>query len=148
MLDVRGAMRRAVEQDHQPAGIAQDRTGAPSAMVTERLDSATALERVEGDRELFAELVRLFVEECPAAVKEMRRVLREGDARLLDRLAHTMKGSSASLGANRVSQAALVLEMRARSAALQNAGELIDSLQAEIDLVLPELESFTRKAMQ
>jgi len=117
-------------------------------MVPERLDVATALDRMEGDRDLFAELVRLFVEECPAAMKEIRQALGNGDAHLLDRLAHTLKGSSASLGANRVSQASLVLEMRARSAALQNAGELIDSLQAEIDLVLPELESLTRKAIQ
>lgn len=111
----------------------------------EVLDVAAALERVEGDRELLEELVRLFVEGNPTAMREMRQALARRDARQLDRLAHTMKGSSASLGANRVSQAALLLEMRARSDTLENAGELIDSLQAELDRVLPELESVTRK---
>ncbi len=111
----------------------------------EVLDLAAALERVEGDRELLEELARLFIEGSPSAIQEMRGALSERDAHRLDRLAHTMKGSSASLGANRVSEAALVLEMRARSGALENASDLMDSLQAELDRALPELDSLTRK---
>jgi two-component system sensor histidine kinase/response regulator len=112
---------------------------------TGALDVAAALERVEGDRELLDELIRLFIDDSLAVIQEMRQALSHRDAHQLDRLAHTMKGSSASLGANCVSEAALVLEMRARSGALENAGELIDRLQAEMDRVLPELESLIRK---
>jgi two-component system sensor histidine kinase/response regulator len=112
------------------------------------LDIAAALDRVEGDRELLDELARLFIEGSAAAMAEMRQALTERDAHRLDRLAHTMKGSSSSLGANRVSEAALVLEMRARSSALENAGELIDALQSELDRVLPELDSLTRKVVR
>jgi two-component system, sensor histidine kinase and response regulator len=107
------------------------------------LDVTAALEHVEGDRELLEELAHLFIEGSPASLDDIRRALSERDAHRLERLAHTIKGSSASLGANRVSEAALVLEMRARSGALENAGELIDSLQAELDRALPELESLT-----
>lgn len=142
------AISRAVQSDYQPAGIVQEQTPQSGAQAAAALDLTAALDRVEGDRDLFAELVRLFLEECPAAMKEIRQALQNGDAHLLDRLAHTIKGSSASLGANRVSQAALALEMRARSAALQNAGELVDSLQAELDRSLPELESLARKVIQ
>ncbi|HVB87618.1 MAG TPA: response regulator [Candidatus Dormibacteraeota bacterium] len=142
------AIGRATEQDHQRAGIMPDESRSRGANGAQALDLAAALDRLEGDRDLFAELVRLFVEECPVAMKEIRQALQNGDAHLLDRLAHTIKGSSASLGANRVSEAALLLEMRARSAALQNAGELVDSLQAELDRALPELESLARKVIQ
>ncbi len=109
------------------------------------VDLASALERVEGDRELLEELIRLFIDGGPAAIQDMRQALGERDAHRLDRLAHTMKGSSASLGANRISEAALVLEMRARSGALENAGELIDGLEAEFERAIPELDSVTRK---
>jgi two-component system, sensor histidine kinase and response regulator len=112
---------------------------------SEVLDVTAVLEHVEGDRELLEELVRLFIEGSPASMREMRQSLNEREAHRLERLAHTMKGSSASLGANRVSEAALVLEMRARSGALENAGELIDALKAELDRALPELESLTGK---
>jgi two-component system sensor histidine kinase/response regulator len=135
------AMERAMKTNdslHLNQTVASQTTADP-------LDWSTALERVEGDRELLEELVRLFIETSPASMQEMRRALNAKDTKQLDRLAHTIKGSSASLGANRVSQAALVLEMRARSGAIENAGELIDALQKELDRVLPELESLTRK---
>ncbi|MGH9717091.1 MAG: response regulator [Candidatus Acidiferrales bacterium] len=143
------ALDRAVGTEIQSAEMAPQAT-QPSAAANHAgvLDLAAALDRVEGDHDLFEELVRLFVEECPAAMKEIRQAHRNGDGHRLDRLAHTMKGSSASLGANRVSQAALVLELRARSGALQNAVELIDSLQKELDRALPELETITRKVVQ
>jgi two-component system, sensor histidine kinase and response regulator len=112
---------------------------------SEVLDVTAALERVEGDRELLEELIRMFIEGSRATMQEMWQALGEKDAHRLDRLAHTMKGTSASLAANRVAEAALVLEMRARSGALENAGELIDSVQAELDRALPELDSLTRK---
>jgi len=146
--DLFAAINRAVQHDDPASGAAEEQTPSSGGNWNEAVDFAAALDRVEGDRDLLAELVRLFVQQCPAALQEMRQALRNGDAHLLERLAHTMKGSSASLGANRVSQAALVLEMRSRSAALQNAGELIDSLQAELDRALPELESLPRKVMQ
>jgi len=119
-----------------------------SLEAAEVLDLHAALDRVEGDRDLLEELVRLFIEGYPAAMEDMRHALRDGDAHLLQRLAHTMKGSSANLGADRVSQAALALEMQARSEALESAGRLTDVLQAELDRVLPELEALTRKAVQ
>jgi len=142
------AIDRAIEPDHRPAGSVPHESQSLAPKGAPALDLAVALDRLEGDRDLFAELARLFVEECPAAMKQMRDAHRNSDAHLLDRLAHTMKGSSASLGANGVSEAALALEMRARSAALQNAGELIDDLQTEIDRALPEFESLTRKVIQ
>ncbi|MGH9561551.1 MAG: response regulator, partial [Terracidiphilus sp.] len=139
--DLFAAIERIMRRGETPQTINASRSNRAG----DALDVDAALNRVEGDRELLDELVRLFVESSPAAMQEMRQALNERDAHCLDRLAHTMKGSSGSLGANRVSEAALVLEMRARSGALENAGELIDSLQSELDRVLPEMEALTRK---
>src|SRR5262249_20300261 len=43
-------------------------------------DWEAALERVGGDRELLVELVRLFLEQCPGWVEELRRGREAGDA--------------------------------------------------------------------
>jgi two-component system, sensor histidine kinase and response regulator len=135
----------AIERVTKNGGSGQSSSSSRPNGGSKALDVTAALEHVEGDRELLEELVHLFVEGSPASLQDIQQALGERDAHRLERLAHTMKGSSASLGANRVSEAALVLEMRARSGALENAGELIDSLKAELDRVLPELESLTGK---
>lgn len=135
----------AIERATKTGAAAESGPMSEEKNMSEVVDAAAALERVEGDRELLEELVRLFIDGGPAAIQEMRQALSGRDAHVLERLAHTMKGSSASLGANRISEAALVLEMRSRSGALENASELIDSVEAELERALPELESLTGK---
>jgi two-component system sensor histidine kinase/response regulator len=124
-----------------------DSLAARPSKVTSReaIDLAGALERVEGDRELLAELARLFASECPRSLTEMRQARESGDAHRIELLAHAMKGSSASLCANRVSSAAFELETHARAEDMANAGALIESLEREVEQVLPELESLLRK---
>jgi two-component system, sensor histidine kinase and response regulator len=109
------------------------------------MDLASALERMDGDRGLMEELGRLFAEECPKNMAAMRQALDARDAERLERLAHTMKGSSASLGAMRVSEAALALERQIRSGNLNDAGMRIDDLQHELDALWPELEALWGK---
>ena len=115
-------------------------------MVNNRVwDITAALERVEGDRELLAELAQLFAEECPKAMQEIRGALDAKDAPLLERHAHTMKGSSANIEANGAAAAALVIEQEARSGTLANAREHFRLLEEEIARLLPELEAFSLK---
>ena len=77
-------------------------SGAPAAW-----DSEAALDRMEGDRELLSEIVQLFISECPRTFGELREALNANDAHLLERLAHTLKGSSANISATGLCQAAL-----------------------------------------
>jgi HPt (histidine-containing phosphotransfer) domain-containing protein len=106
---------------------------------------AAALELVEGDRELVEELANLFVQECPAALAEMRSAIEKKDAPLLERLAHTMKGSSANIGAAGTSQLAMVLESQARSGKLDEAREQFMLLDAELARLLLELRSLSTR---
>ena len=70
------------------------------------LDLASALDRVEGDRGLFEELVALFSEETVKTTQEIHAAVRSGNQKLLERLAHTLKGASSNIGAIGVSRAA------------------------------------------
>ncbi len=140
------AMSRAVaHQPGPPAAVVADGDARASSATAAILDLAGALARFEGDRSLFDELARLFLDECETGLAEIRKAWQTGDARQLERAAHTLKGSSASLGAQRVSHAALELEMLARSGTLENAGERITLLQNEMDRLLPDLEIVLRK---
>jgi PAS domain S-box-containing protein len=117
----------------------------PSLSSSPPFDLDGALQRLEGDRELLEELARLFLEECPGNIAGMRKALQGRDARLLERLAHTMKGSSASVGAVRVSEASLALEQEARAGTLANSTEYIERIQRELDRLVPEFEALHRK---
>ena len=90
------------------------------------LDVKGVLERLEGDRELFEELVQLFADECPKSISEIRSALDSADFVLLGRLAHTLKGSSASVGAESVRQVALELEVSSRVNDLQKSTRLVE----------------------
>jgi two-component system, sensor histidine kinase and response regulator len=124
-------------------------TQAPATLrASGNLDLVAALERVEGDRGLLEELLRLFAKECPNNVAEIRRAFEHEDAPLLERLAHTMKGSAASLGAKSVSEAARALEEQARSKSLDGAEAWIERLNAKLKELLGEIETLLPKAAE
>ncbi|MGB8541731.1 MAG: response regulator [Candidatus Acidiferrales bacterium] len=78
------------------------------------LDLSEALSRI-GDKETLEELARLFISECPKLMQEVRQSLAGADALALQRVAHSLQGSSASLGASGIARAAEELQKLARS---------------------------------
>jgi two-component system, sensor histidine kinase and response regulator len=145
LAELIAAMNRVKTGSARNGPLAPLAPPAPAAPSSPRLDTAAALERVEGDRELLEEIVHLFADECPANLKVIRQAAAAGDLHLLERLAHTVKGASLSVGGVSVAKAALVLETQARAGDLANVAQLIENLANEIELLLPELESFCRK---
>ncbi len=66
------------------------------------IDAATfaeLLETVGGDRDFLAELVETYRADCPGLFAELRTAMASGDAAAARRAAHTLKSTSASLGA-------------------------------------------------
>jgi two-component system sensor histidine kinase/response regulator len=105
-------------------------------------DQAEALDRA-GDDTLLWELVQLFREESVRLLLELRGAAAKGDAVELQRLAHTLKGSAATVAAHAVSQAARDVEMVARSDSLRESAETMAVLEQEMSRLLPVLEAAT-----
>jgi CheY-like chemotaxis protein/HPt (histidine-containing phosphotransfer) domain-containing protein len=99
---------------------------------SDAIDMAAALERVDSDRSLLLEIARLFEDECPKAMAGIRAALENGDASALERLAHTLKGSSSNLGALAVSRAAADLERHARAGDLGAARDNFKILAEQV----------------
>jgi HPt (histidine-containing phosphotransfer) domain-containing protein len=106
------------------------------------LDTATALERVEGDVELLRELAEMFLEHAPVMMAEVRDAWARRDAAALQRAAHALKGSAANLAAVAVCDAAKHLELLGRGGDL-GAG---DVLMADLELEMARLEAALRQA--
>jgi two-component system sensor histidine kinase/response regulator len=73
-------------------------------------DEEDGLRRVRGNRELYARLVRRFVDDQRSAVGEITGARARGDTGLAVRLAHTLKGVAGNIGAKLVQSEAGGLE--------------------------------------
>ncbi len=73
----------------------------------------------------------MFVGECSHNIAELRKSLETRDLGLLERVAHTLKGAAASLGAGPVADAAFALEKQARTGEVGDAEPLLESLSAK-----------------
>ena len=95
----------------------------------------------EGDPDIVAEVGGLFLKHSPGKVKAILEALETGDAKGLYLAAHSLKSSSAYIGAMRLSALAKDLEMMGRSDALEGANDLAKRLQEEFDLAAKALQA-------
>src|SRR5579862_9071945 len=84
-------------------------------------DPDEALAIVEGDRDLFLELVNVFRETYPLELSSIHNAIDLGDPEALRRASHHFKGTLSALAAGPASDAAIRLEAMGRSADLNHA---------------------------
>ena len=84
-----------------------------------------------GDEGLLDELIEAFPAESNQQLEAMRRGIENGDAQLLTRSAHSLKGAALIFGASALVEAALSMETLGRQEELEGAGALLESLEIE-----------------
>jgi CheY-like chemotaxis protein len=89
------------------------------------------LERVEGDKKLVMDLLRLFREQAPRLVAEIRHCAFTGDSAGLQRAAHNFKGACANLGARPAMKTAFALETTGRETDLSGVFAQLADLERE-----------------
>jgi signal transduction histidine kinase/DNA-binding response OmpR family regulator len=104
-------------------------------------DVLQAFREAMGDAasECLAQLIEVFLEETPNLVQAIETAAARGDATAMQRSAHALKSSSASLGAMTLSQYCQNLEAMGRSNMLATASEVASQLEAEYKRVELEL---------
>jgi HPt (histidine-containing phosphotransfer) domain-containing protein len=116
-----------------------DRVAPPVQRQENCFDKAELMERVQGNEELMADLVRLFLEDVPQQLREIGTAQETGDCMRLERAAHSLKGSAASLGAKALAEVARKLEMRGREKKLNDSEQDLADLMKEWERLKPEL---------
>ena len=94
-----------------------------------------ALQRVEGDHDLLADLCRIFLEESPKLLANLQAAIAVGDAESLQTAAHSLKGESGYLEATSLSEAARQLEVMGREKNLLHAATIVHALESELTRV-------------
>ena len=112
--------------------------------MTGHIDDAAfgqTLEMVGGDLGFLHELVAEYRTDGASRLDDMRAALAAGEAEDLRRAAHTLKSSSASLGANDLAEACRVVETAAREGRLEGLGANVEAIAREFDEVVAALET-------
>lgn len=105
------------------------------------LDREVALARMGGDRELLKEIASLFLENYRDWLGELRHAAALGDAQMVERTAHGLKGSVANFGARNAVEASMKLENLGRSRDLAGATESLAALESALETLRGDLES-------
>lgn len=100
----------------------------------------------EGEPDIVAEVGALFIKHAPEKLLAIEKAAVSGDAKGLQIAAHSLKSSSAYVGAMRLSAMCKELEQAGRSGALEGAKEKAESLKAEYERARSELEAVIKAA--
>ena len=92
------------------------------------IENLRSLGDEEGDDSFLREVIEIFVNDTPVRIEELKSSLSRGDQTTFIRAAHSIKGSSSNVGAQRLCEMAKSLEADAR-VNFSGLGERIASLQ-------------------
>jgi CheY-like chemotaxis protein/HPt (histidine-containing phosphotransfer) domain-containing protein len=96
-------------------------------------DREALLERLGNDGTLVPEIIGLFLEEMPNLLRDVRGALGERDASRLERLAHSIKGSAATIAAPALRDHAFELEKAVKGGGLDDAPRLVERIERDFD---------------
>ena len=91
------------------------------------------------DSAFVQELIGAYLEDSPGQINEMRTALESGEGERFTRAAHSLKSTSANLGAHRLKDYAKRLEQLGRAGDLGAAAERLPELEGEYAKVNSEL---------
>jgi PAS domain S-box-containing protein len=116
------------------------RSTATGSSAGEAIDAAVLEQFQTVMGEAASELMGLFLEDTPNLLADLREAVAQVDGEGLQRAAHTLKSSSASLGAMTLSVLCQELEGMGRAGALEGAAEKVAGVEAEYERVKDVLE--------
>lgn len=105
------------------------------------IDHEGAMERLDGDEELWKEIRTIWVEDVPQMLESVRSALASRDAEKLRRAAHALKGASSNVGATRVAESARRIEADAPASDWTVLGTEVGELVGEVSRALEAVAS-------
>lgn len=144
------AMREKLAHWLDGAGVGAqeqaDQTSARMAVIDRKtIDRLYELQQ-EGEPDIVAEMIGIYLGDTPVLLTSARDALAGNDAKTLRRAAHSLKSTSAHLGAVRLSALCKELEETARLGDLQTAPAAVAEINAEYQRVRRALNDLLASA--
>ena len=109
------------------------------------MDLAAAMERFDGDQDLFLTLAEMFLERSPAALAAIQTALADMNLAMLAKEAHKLKGSAMEFSARPAVAAAAQLEEAARQSAVSDMAAIVVQVHAEVQRLTAALRMIVEK---
>jgi len=123
-------LENTLEKDSDTPGES-DVTPSSHAQETVVFDRKILLDRLNGDQELYRKIIKLFFEETPGKLILLKDAASIGNTDEVRRLAHSLKGAAANLGAAALQATAQTLEKSCLDGALDLAFSLISDMEKQ-----------------
>jgi signal transduction histidine kinase/CheY-like chemotaxis protein/HPt (histidine-containing phosphotransfer) domain-containing protein len=117
-----------------PAAEPAPAAGEEPVLDARALESIRALNPTRGEA-LLARVIDALLQTAPGQIDALHKAVAQADADALRGIAHSLKSSSANLGALRLSALARELELQGRAGRLEGAAALVESLSREWERV-------------
>ena len=111
----------------------------------ELLDTELALDRLDGDRELYDEICQYFLDTIAGQLSRIEESFEKSDIETLRREAHSLKSSSGSVGAMRLHESSRNVEMISSNDATGSLDSAMDELRQDITEAIGALQAIVKK---
>ena len=128
----------SVEEPATPPPLQPETHHRPGSVDPKVLDTIRSLQQ-PGNPDLLQRVIRIYLEDSLRLLQELREARTQGDEARMKRQAHTLKSSSANVGALRLSSLCKELETVAPEHTLVRVQELISQIESEYQIVQTEL---------
>lgn len=97
------------------------------------IDKKSLMDMIDNNVDLLKELIRLYLDNLPKLMSQIKDGICKKDAVLIEHPAHALKGMSYNITAQRIANAALSLEKAGRSNELSKVEEMYAILEKEAE---------------
>ncbi|MFZ2302866.1 MAG: PAS domain S-box protein [Gallionella sp.] len=131
---------RWTQRNVQPTGTVVPKSRHPSGEFP-GLDAEKAIARMGGE-DTYRTVLEKFIPNQKSAVQSIEDTFAAGDLKTAERLAHTLKGIAATIGATTLSESARRLEMAIREDDAGSRQKLIVAAATELDRVIASAKAY------
>jgi len=124
-------MTRDAAGPSQAAAIAAQATAKAAQVLDRAVLEQLGRVRTNGKPELLTRVIKLYITESPALLEKLKEAARDGDDVRMANLAHTLKSSSANVGAAVLSRYCGEVESFARRAETEQARRCVSKIETE-----------------
>ena len=111
------------------------------ARIETPVDFPAALGWVDGDHALLAELIGIFLDDCPQRLHELEQAVKEGNAIGIRQAAHSLKGMVACFATRSAHGLAGEMESLGKAGDLSKTSDLLATLLLEFARVMNHLKT-------
>ncbi|MHC5113670.1 MAG: CHASE4 domain-containing protein [Planctomycetota bacterium] len=115
------------------------RRAEPEPVSTDVMDTAAALDRLDGDAALLAEVIGVFLDDYPNQRDRLRAAIAAGDLATVGRVIHALRGALGNFFAQRAVDAAERAQVAADTSDAGALGPAVEALETEVDQLIAEL---------